>query len=57
MGSKRCSLERLGRSLNLDFPPNEVIDLIPAKPLADEKPQIRTAYKQRLTALYQRLKP
>ncbi len=37
--------------------PDDVIDLIPAKPLADEEPQIRTAYKQRLTALYQRLKP
>ena len=36
---------------------HEVMDLIPGKPLADEEPQIRAAYREKLTALYQRLKP
>ncbi len=37
--------------------PQEVMDLIPVKPLADEEPHISAAYQQRLPALYQRLKP
>jgi len=37
--------------------PEEVQDLIPAKPLKDEEPQIRAAYRQKLEAMFQRLKP
>lgn len=39
------------------LPHHEVIDLIPAKPLIDEEQQIRNAYRQKLSALFDRIKP
>jgi pyrroline-5-carboxylate reductase len=35
---------------------NDVIDLIPVRPLAEDEPVIRHAYRSRLTALYAKLK-
>jgi pyrroline-5-carboxylate reductase len=35
--------------------PEEVMDLIPVKPLKEDEEAIRTAYRTRLTALYQKL--
>lgn len=36
--------------------PGEVHDLIPVRPLAEEEPAIRSAYENKLTALFQKLK-
>ena len=35
----------------------EVVDLIPVKPLADFEPELRNAYRSRLTALYDKIHP
>jgi pyrroline-5-carboxylate reductase len=37
--------------------PEEVVDLIPVKPLADFEPELRQAYRSRLTALYDKIHP
>jgi len=37
--------------------PEEVMDLVPVKPLADDEPTIRQAYRDRLTTLYGKIKP
>lgn len=37
--------------------PDEVVDLIPVKPLADFEPKLREAYRSRLTALYEKIRP
>jgi len=39
------------------FSPEEVMDLIPVKPFAEEEQQIRAMYRQKLEAMFQRLKP
>jgi pyrroline-5-carboxylate reductase len=36
---------------------DEVLDLIPVKPLADFEPELRTAYRSRLTALFEKIRP
>jgi pyrroline-5-carboxylate reductase len=36
--------------------PDEVMDLIPVKPLGDDEAMIRSAYRTKLTGLYQKLK-
>jgi pyrroline-5-carboxylate reductase len=36
--------------------PNEVMDLIPVKPLGEDEAAIRNAYRTKLTGLYQKLK-
>jgi pyrroline-5-carboxylate reductase len=36
--------------------PAEVMNLIPVKPLAEEEPIIKEYYRNRLTALYKKLK-
>ena len=35
----------------------EVIDLIPVKPIGENEPQIREIYNTRLTGLYEKIKP
>jgi pyrroline-5-carboxylate reductase len=40
-----------------EFSPEEVMDLIPAKPFAEEEQQIRAMYRQKLEAMFQQLKP
>ncbi len=37
--------------------PEEVVDLIPVKPLADFEPELRAAYRSRLTALFEKIHP
>jgi len=37
--------------------PDEVMDLVPVKPLADDEAPIRQAYRDRLTALYGKIRP
>jgi pyrroline-5-carboxylate reductase len=37
--------------------PNQVMDLIPVKPLAEAELQIREIYQDKLTALFQKIKP
>lgn len=37
--------------------PDEVVDLIPVKPLADFEPELREAYRSRLTALFEKIRP
>jgi len=39
-----------------DLSPEEVMDLIPVKPLGEEEANIANAYRSRLTGLYQKLK-
>jgi pyrroline-5-carboxylate reductase len=36
--------------------PDEVMDLIPVKPLGEDETMIRNAYRTKLTGLYQKLK-
>ncbi len=36
---------------------DEVLDLIPVKPLADFEPELRAAYRTRLTALFEKIRP
>ena len=36
--------------------PEEVMDLIPVKPMGDEEESIKTAYESRLTSLFKQLK-
>jgi pyrroline-5-carboxylate reductase len=36
--------------------PDEVMDLIPVKPLGEDEAAIRNAYRTKLTGLYQKLK-
>lgn len=36
---------------------DEVMDLVPVRPLADDEAPIQQAYRDRLTALYGRIKP
>jgi len=36
--------------------PDEVMDLIPVKPLGEDEAMIRNAYRTKLTGLYQKLK-
>jgi pyrroline-5-carboxylate reductase len=43
--------------LDSGLSPAEVMDLIPIKPLADLEPVVTEAYRQKLTALYEKLKP
>jgi pyrroline-5-carboxylate reductase len=40
-----------------ELTPEEVVDLIPVKPLADFEPELRSAYRSRLTALYDKIHP
>jgi pyrroline-5-carboxylate reductase len=37
--------------------PSEVMDLVPIKPLAELEPQVTEAYRERLSGLYQKIKP
>jgi pyrroline-5-carboxylate reductase len=37
--------------------PEEVMDLVPVKPLAEMEPQVTEMYRTRLPALYQKIKP
>lgn len=37
--------------------PEQVVDLIPVKPLADFEPELRDAYRSRLTALFEKIHP
>jgi len=37
--------------------PDQIMDLIPVKPLAEDEPAIRKIYQERLAALYQKIKP
>jgi len=39
------------------LPPDEVMDLIPVKPLREEEEGIKEAYQKRLPSLYQKIKP
>ncbi len=43
--------------LESNLPPDEVMDLVPVRPLADDEAPIRQAYRDRLTALYEKIKP
>lgn len=43
--------------LDAGLSPEEVLDLIPVKPLQDEEDGIRQAYRDRLTALYTKIRP
>lgn len=40
-----------------ELTPEEVVDLIPVKPLADFEPELRSAYRSRLTAIYEKIHP
>jgi len=40
-----------------DLSPEQALDLIPVKPLAEDEPAIRKIYQERLAALYQKIKP
>lgn len=42
---------------NAGLSPEEVMDLIPMKPFAEEEARIKTMYRSKIEALYQKLKP
>jgi pyrroline-5-carboxylate reductase len=37
--------------------PNDVMDLIPVKPLAENEDQIKTIYREKLTGVWEKIKP
>ncbi len=39
------------------YTPEEVMDLIPVKPMADQEASIKEAYKKNLDAIHQKIKP
>jgi pyrroline-5-carboxylate reductase len=39
------------------MPPASVLDLIPVKPLADFEPELRAAYRSRLSATFEKIRP
>jgi len=42
---------------NAGLPPEEVMDLIPMKPFAEEEARIKSIYRSKIEELYQKLKP
>ena len=40
-----------------DLTPDEVIDLIPVKPIGENESQIKTIYNDKLLSLYEKIKP
>jgi pyrroline-5-carboxylate reductase len=59
--SKESIFNTLIASLNLlyksDLKPEEVIDLIPVKPIGEHESQITEIYKTKLIGLYEKIKP
>ena len=53
--------ETLNAALNLmyrsEMKPEEVMDLIPVKPIGENEEQIKTIYQEKLTGLFQKIKP
>ena len=43
--------------LGTEFTPNETMDLIPVRPMADQEAGIQQAYRDRLSALHAKIKP
>jgi pyrroline-5-carboxylate reductase len=59
--SKECIYETMNAALNTMYhsgmKPEEVMNLIPVKPIGDKEDQIRGIYQEKLTALYEKIKP
>jgi pyrroline-5-carboxylate reductase len=43
--------------LQSGLPPNEVLDLVPVKPLGEDEPSFTKAYRERLKAVFDRIRP
>ncbi|MGC9344931.1 MAG: hypothetical protein ACP5E3_19660, partial [Bacteroidales bacterium] len=59
--AKKVIHNTLKKSLQLYYKssltPEEVMNLIPVKPIAEHEDQIREIYQTKLTGLYQKIKP
>ena len=59
--SKECIYETMNAALNTMYhsgmKPEEVMNLIPVKPIGENEDQIRSIYKEKLTALFEKIKP
>jgi len=58
---KECIFETLNAALNTMYhsgmSAQEVMDLIPVKPIGENESQIKSIYEEKLTALYEKIKP
>ncbi len=58
---RQCIYETMSAALNTmyhsEMKPEEVMDLIPVKPLSDYEGQIKDMYREKLTALFEKIKP
>ncbi len=55
MPSARCSTAPSARFFDAGLTPEEVLDLVPVKPLAEREGQILQAYREVLPALHAKL--
>ncbi len=59
--SRESIYESMNAALNTMYRsgmcPHEVMDLIPTKPIGENEEQIRTIYREKLTALFEKIKP
>jgi pyrroline-5-carboxylate reductase len=59
--SRECIFETMNAALNAMYRsglnPNDVMDLIPVKPLAENEDQIKTIYREKLTGVWEKIKP
>ncbi len=54
---EQMSAGALRTLLTSGLPPEQTMDLVPVKPLAEEAPAIKAAYRERLPALYAKIRP
>jgi len=59
--SKACIYETMNAALNTMYhsgmKPEEVMNLIPVKPIGENEDQIRGIYQEKLTSLFEKIKP
>ena len=59
--SKECIYETMNAALNTMYhsgmKPEEVMNMIPVKPIGENEDQIRSIYQEKLTALFEKIKP
>lgn len=59
--SKECIYETMNAALNTMYhsgmKPEEVMNMIPVKPIGENEDQIRSIYQEKLTAIFEKIKP
>lgn len=57
VGVKRMTCGAIRTLIDADLPPTAVMDLVPVKPLAEMEAQVLALYRDRLPALFAKIKP